>query len=127
MARCEWAHICDHAFLDQIGKPCIIGIFKAIFTERVPATHTTCALAIQLALEPGEAVHLRVVMLRPDRQDPLLDIQRSLGVLQVETHVVIANLANLPLPDFGPYEIQIFVNGNLAHTLTIHVLRRKLQ
>lgn len=40
MAKVQWAHLCDYAFFDEGRKPCLIGIFKAILTPRVPSQHT---------------------------------------------------------------------------------------
>ncbi|NLZ93196.1 MAG: hypothetical protein GX922_04140 [Firmicutes bacterium] len=124
MARVEWGHICDHAFFDEHKKPCLIGIFQNIFAARVPVTHPRCAFVFSLAGNPDETVKIRIQIVRPDGKDPLIDIEDpSLSLTASGSVTNNMVLENLPLPDFGPYEIRIFLDDKLEHTSTLTVRR----
>lgn len=126
MARLQWAHICDHAFLDQHGKPCLIGLFDRILTPRLPAVHRTAALAFRLAGEPGETVSVRVVLLPPGPDEPLLDLnnpQVNLGPAGVQDSVL--GLHDLRFQQYGHYEVRVELDGEPI-TATVFVVERPL-
>jgi len=88
MARVQWAHACDYAFYDAQGKPCLIGIFVAIFTERVPTTHARCAFAFRIEGEPNEEIEVSTALVRPDARDPLLGSPTCLSPTSAPTSSV---------------------------------------
>lgn len=125
MARVGWAHFCDYAFFDRDGKVCLIGIFKNILTQRVPANHTRCAFVFQLVGQPNEQVNVNLKLIRPDGKDPLVDLYNPNIVLNPDGEAIhIIGLDNLPLPDYGPYEMRIFINRSYAagSMFTVHRL-----
>ena len=62
MPECEWAILCDYAFLDVNRKRCLIGTFNEIRTTNVPAHHPQAALALKIL---GEADEKAGVSARP--------------------------------------------------------------
>lgn len=125
MPKVEWMHLCDYAVFDQTQKPCLIGIFKAITVQRVPAQHTRVALAFEIVGQKHEKVSVRIQVMRPDR-DALVDINNpSVDLGEAGQHDAIIGLDNLVLPDVGPYEVRIYLNDELSETLTLQVLRQK--
>lgn len=124
LAKCEWAHLCDHAFFDQGGKPCLIGLFRSIFAHRTPTRHTHFVIAFEVSGERGEELDLRIEMHRPDRSDPLFEMENSEVVLnESRRHTFAIGVDNVMLPDFGPYELRISLGETVAYTLTLMVNR----
>lgn len=124
MARVLWAHACDHAFYDAQGKPCLIGVFTAIFAKRVPVTHSRCAFAFRVEGAPHEELELTAVMVRPDARDPLFELPpRKVNLGPGGHHNAIVDLSNLPVPDFGRYEFRILLNGKCEFVLPFEVVR----
>lgn len=128
MAQVVWAHLCDYAFFDQGHKPCLIGIFQHIVAPRVPTTHTRAALALEVHGEVDETVTIGLRLLRPDRGElftlvgpPVLLRGGSAG--RTATHTMIANLDNMLLPEYGPFTIEITLNGQLVHCVEFTVER----
>jgi len=109
MAQCEWAVICDYAFLDSRGKACLIGIFDAIFAKKVPAIHRQATLVIQVHGKPREKLKVRIEIARPNgtslaRIEANGELSESGGAgLQLE-------LGPMNLPDYGSYACNIAIN-----------------
>lgn len=123
MAECDWAHLCDHAFFDDGGKPCLIGVFRAVFADRVPATHPSAALAFRLEGRPHETVGVKIRLFRPDGKDPLLEMGREADLGPSGELVTVVKLNALPLPDFGPYDFHVILDGDIARQVGFEVVR----
>lgn len=112
MARLAWCHLCDYAFLDGSGKPCLIGLFDRVMTPALPATHRQAALAFRVTGAPQEVVGVRVLLLARDGA-PLVDVSNphiDLGPAGV--HDAIIGLHDLTLQEYGRYEVRILLNGD---------------
>lgn len=126
MAKLQWCHISDHAFLDSSGKPCLIGLFDRILTPRLPAVHRQAALAFRVAGNPGEPVRVRVLLLPPVAGQPLVDLTNpdvNLGPAGV--HDAILPLHDLRFDHYGPYELRIELDGEPT-TAAVFVVERPL-
>jgi len=113
MARLQWCHICDHAFLDQHGKPCLIGLFDRILTARLPALHPQAAVAFRLTGEPGEGASVRIRLLPPGPEQPLVDVTNprvDLGPAGI--HDAVLALHDLRFQFYGDYELRIDLDGD---------------
>lgn len=122
-AGVKWAHLCDYAFADQFGKPCLIGVFEVITAQHVPAQHTRAVLAFNVAGEPHEEISLRVEIVRPDKgvllSPPAMRARLSSNGQQ---HFFLG-IDNLILPDWGPYEINILIDDRLRASVSFEVRR----
>lgn len=124
MAKVDWCHLCDHAFLDQAGKPCVIGIFTRIAAARVPVTHSHAAIAMGISGGRGEVATLRVMLHRPGHQDPLVNVTNPhLELGAGGGHYAIINLHDLNLPDFGLYEVWVELGGETVRGATFELVR----
>jgi len=65
MAECDWAILCDHAFLDVSRKMCIIGAFDRVFAPAVPSALHQSSLAMKLLGNPGETIKPLRRIIRP--------------------------------------------------------------
>jgi len=120
MATCDWAIVCDYAFLDITRKVCLIGVFDRIFTPAVPSVHPQAALALRLVGNPNETVDLRADIIRPTGE--LLARIEGRGELgDAGTAEVHMGMAGLPLPDFGIYAFNVYLGDALAKTIAITV------
>ena len=115
MAECDWALLCDYAFLDAGGKMCLIGIFDNIFAKKVPTTHPQASLVVQLRGSPKENLAVRIEILRPT--GAVLQRVDARGEISDEGGAAInLRLMGLQLPDYGAYDCAVFVNDALSYT-----------
>jgi hypothetical protein len=124
----EWAFLCDYAFLDAGRKMCLIGLFDTLYAAKVPVTHPHAALAMRISGPAGSKVPIRVDVCRPTGS-VLARIGGEIGIGQPppdsggvapggEFHF---NFANLLLPDYGAYSIDIFIAEEPARTVRFRV------
>lgn len=122
MATCDWALLCDYAFLDVNRKLCLIGIFDRIVTPAVPTAQHQAALALRLVGEPKESVRLRLEVVRPTGEVlARMDGGGELG--DAGTAEIHMGMAGLPLPDFGIYAFNIYIADELVRTIGVTVGR----
>jgi len=63
-------------------------------------------------------------IIRPDGKDPLINFtNHGVNLTPAGEVVNIVALNNLPLPDFGPYEVRITLNGTVDYAGVFHVNR----
>jgi hypothetical protein len=108
VADCEWAILCDYAFLDLNRKTCMIGTFDKVFTPSVPSVLHHAALAVKFSGAAGESVNFRVQILRPQ---------------PISAELAAFNIAGLPLPDYGAYAFNIYSGQALLKVITFVVDR----
>lgn len=122
MAECEWAVICDYAFLDARGKMCLIGIFDRIFAKTVPASHPQAALVVQLRGKPQEAIAVRIEIVRPTG-GVLKRVEASGQMSDSGGAGLQLAFAPIQLPDYGDYQCCVFVNDERSYTARFVVAR----
>jgi hypothetical protein len=120
LANCEWAFLCDYAFKDQAGKTCLIGIFDRIYVTAVPTMHPQASLAMKIVGESNESAKLKVAILRPNAQ-PLSNTEGTVPLGPDGSGEVHFVLAALPIPDLGPYSIDIYIGDEIVRTLRFTV------
>ena len=120
MAKCDWAILCDYAFLDEKRKTCMIGVFDRIFAPSVPATHHQAALALKLVGESKEKVDLRIDIIRPNG-GVLVTLRGGGELSEVGTTEITMGLQGMPLPDFGIYAFNVYIGDELDKTIGITV------
>lgn len=122
MATCEWALLCDYAFLDVSRKICLVGIFDRISAKSVPAVHHQAAIAMKFVGEPKEKIILKIEIIRPTGE--VLTRIEGGGELGIAgTAEIQFSMASLPIPDFGIYAFNIYIGNDLAKAIGITVAR----
>ena len=116
MAECDWAILCDYAFLDVGRKMCMIGVFDRVFTASVPSALHHSAVAIKLIGEPGEEINFRVEIIRPTGGQ-LATMEGTASVPEVGAVEMTVTIAGMPLPDFGLYSLNIHAGTALLKTV----------
>ena len=120
MAECEWAILCDYAFLDVHRKTCLVGVFDRVNTPRVPSVLHQSALALKLLGNPNENVAFKIEVVRPTG-GALATFEGSVQLVDTGTAELQFNMAGLPLPDYGAYAFNIHSGNALLKTITFVV------
>jgi len=116
----EWLHICDYAFRDEHGKLCLIGMFDALHSLRLPGRLPVFSVAI--GLTDGQGIYQAALQIEApsertiDLPLPAIQLQNR----QTKGRAVI-RLAGLPFEEFGAYTFRLKIDGQpLEHP--VHVL-----
>jgi hypothetical protein len=122
MAECDWAILCDYSFLDAGQKVCLIGVFEKINAASVPTTLHQSALALKILGNPEEQISFRIAVNRPSG-GALASVAGSviLGPEASSANVQL-NFAGLGLPDWGVYEVSVYVNEVLSKSASFVVV-----
>jgi len=106
----EWLHICDYAFRDEHGKLCLIGMFDALHSVRLPGRLPMICAAIGLTDGAGQYdIGLQIVA----PSGKVLDLQLPAIALQerrAKARAVI-RLASMPFEEFGRYVFRLKIDG----------------
>jgi hypothetical protein len=122
MAECDWAILCDYAFLDVARKTCIIGIFDRIFAPAVPTALHHSSLAMKILGNPNESVNFRIEVVRPSGGQ-LAGVGGNVVIAESGSADIQLNFAGLALPDYGPYAVNIYVHDELSKSTTFVVVQ----
>jgi hypothetical protein len=120
MAECDWAILCDYAFLDVNRKTCLIGAFDKVFAPSVPSVLHQAALAIKFIGGAGEMVNFRMEIIRPTGGQ-LAAFEGTVQLAETGTAEMQTTIGGLPLPDYGAYAFNIYGGTALLKTLTFLV------
>jgi hypothetical protein len=121
MAECDWAILCDYAFLDVDRKTCIIGAFDRVFAAGVPGGLTRASIALKILGSPNEQANFRLEIVRPTGGQ-LLSAQGAAVIGDSSTADVQFHLVGVPLPDYGVYSVNIFVNDSPPRQISFQVV-----
>jgi len=106
----EWIHVCDHAFRDEHGKLCLIGMFDNLASQQLPGRLPVFSVAfglsggqgeyelgLQVEAPSGKAVNMKMPPLRlADRRAKVRTVLR---------------LAGMPFEEFGTYVFRMVIDG----------------
>ena len=115
MAESDWAILCDYAFLDERQKICMIGVFDRVLVRSVPSTLHQSSLAIRLLGDPNAEIDFRVEIIRPTGSE-LAKFEGPAKISETGSCQIQVNMAGLPLPDYGIYGFNIFIDNELVKT-----------
>jgi hypothetical protein len=122
MAECDWAILCDYAFLDVSKKMCMIGAFDRVFAPAVPTALHHSSLAMKVLGNPGENINFRIEVVRPSGGQ-LASVGGTVSIPDSSSADIQLNFAGLALPDYGVYAVNIYVNEELSKSTTFIVLQ----
>ena len=117
------AVLCDYALTSQDGKLSVLGIFSQMNMAQLPGVTPPYFAVVVLGLEQGN-YSVRFGVVDPVGQQVLTDEAPEFD-MDVETAGADTNLViqfnNLPLSRPGIYQIQMFLDGRLTHSLPLNV------
>jgi len=106
----EWLHICDHAFRDEFGKLCIIGMFDALHSQQLPGRLPMLSVAIGITDGDGEYdIALQVEAPGGKTVDMKLPTLQLLQRNQKQRAVI--RLAGMPFDEFGTYTFRLKIDN----------------
>jgi hypothetical protein len=124
--------ICEAATVTA-GKLNLLGTFDRTMVPQTPWRHPGCAVAVQLRFEATEAgPHpWKIAFVNADGRE----LQQVNGVLNIQAqeganHVVVPlvmNLQQMPLPEFGDYEMRLLLDNQEAATASLTVCQAPAQ
>ena len=119
--------LCDAA-TDQRGKLNVLGAFDSLFAKELPVRHRACSIAARIRfskIEAGDHI-VRMFIIDADGNSigPKLEgnvsvrIGDNLSTLAVNLILVIQNLE---FKQYGQYQIDLAVNGNVLASLPLYI------
>jgi len=119
--------LCDAA-TDSAGKLNILGVFDSIYAKEVPAMHPQCALGVRIRferIERGEHA-IQVNIVDTDGASVVPPLKGKLMVQFPDTassHAfnMVLNMRGLKFEKFGPFAIDLEVDGRQEASLPIFV------
>jgi len=115
--------LCDYALTSQDGKLSVLGIFSQINLGTLPGASPPFFVVVILTLDAG-TYSVRFGIADPSGQQilpeppPPFDVEVEMP--GTDTNLVI-QLNNLPLNRAGIYQIQLFVDGRIVHSIPLNV------
>ena len=119
--------LCDAA-TDQRGKLNVLGAFDNLFARELPVRHRACCIAARIRfskIETGDH-SIRIFIIDADGNSigPKLEGNISVHIGDnASTAVVnlILNIQNLEFKQYGPYQIDLAVDGNVQASLPLTI------
>lgn len=106
----EWLHICDYAFRDEHGKLCLIGLFDALHSIRLPGRLPVFCVAIGVTDGLGK-YEAELQILAPSGKTIDLKLPPiHLAERRAKARAVI-RLASMPFEEFGRYSFRLKLDG----------------
>lgn len=136
--KIPFAHLCDYATVSQEGKLSILGIFTNINAAKFPATHPQMYLAFDLemkAVEVERQTQIEIHLVDADGEK-LFEMKGRVrfrvpegttakpGVSVRVSQIMVMSGIKFKRP--GAHDINIFLNGPLAYTVSFNLTRREL-
>ncbi len=116
----EWLHVCDNAFRDEHGKMCLIGMFDALHSVRLPGGLPVFSVAIGMTNGQGD-YEVALQILSPSGGEQTVKLPPlHLTDPRAKQRAVI-RLNALPFQEFGRYVFRLVIDGrpveDPVHTL----------
>lgn len=113
MAKLNFVHLCDKAFLSIEGKLNLIGIFKNINVPKFPAVHPQMTVVVNLDID--KSVNLKIRVQRKEAKEPLATMEVKLDPPKNEKGAsemgFISDFNNVKFEKSGEYEIEILIDN----------------
>ena len=114
--------LCDYVITSQDGSLSLVHIFSDLGFTTFPGTYPRFFVVFILSLDQGQH-QVQVAILDPAGTPLLSDVQPA--ALDVELPGAESNLVmdlnNFAFPRPGIYQVQLLVDGRLAHSMTLRV------
>jgi hypothetical protein len=122
MARIDWAVLCDLAFMDRLGRLCVIGVTREFFVPALPiALHQVVLVAHLTDVQPIDTIGVGVFVVSPHGVSARPKTSDSI-IVELSGEYVLATLRNVPLTDEGMYRFDIALTGQTPTSVVFSVL-----
>jgi len=114
--------LCDQILVDPwTQKHSLIGLFESIFSTNTPLMHSGACLFLNMTDGRGKGI-VQVRLMSPEGK-PLASFEQELEVLNPMAMGSICIKADLSLPHYGVYTLEVRADGSLIGTKTFSVRR----
>jgi hypothetical protein len=106
----DWLHVCDHAFRDEQGKLCLIGLFDTLASQELPGRLPMLSVAIGLSDGSGE-YEIGLQVTAPSGKAVNMNLPPvQLADARAKARAVI-RLNGMPFEEFGTYTFRLILDG----------------
>jgi len=106
----DWLHVCDHAFRDEQGKLCLIGLFDTLASQELPGRLPMLSVAIGLSDGDGE-YEIGLQVTAPSGKSVNMKLPSvQLADPRAKARAVI-RLNGMPFEEFGTYAFRLILDG----------------
>jgi hypothetical protein len=106
----DWLHVCDHAFRDEQGKLCLIGLFDTLASQELPGRLPMLSVAIGLSDGNGE-YEIGLQVTAPSGKAVNMKLPPvQLADTRAKARAVI-RLNGMPFEEFGTYMFRLVLDG----------------
>jgi hypothetical protein len=116
--------ICDQAITEQnTNKKTLIGIFENLASADFPVSIPRASIYIKLADAQGDyTFKLRIVKLKDESL--ISEVEAKATILDVSQYAeLVLNMVNMPIPEPGKYEFQLYAQDIYLHRVMVTVLK----
>ena len=115
MAEVAHIFICDRAYEDDRGQPCVIGMFDHIQSAAFPLSHPRMVVAVQLVGHHDEGCDVTVDVLDP-RHHVLLSTHNDApaSLSEIGQGFVFLTLTDTAFEEPGRYTVRVFFEGRVV-------------
>ena len=116
--------ICDQVINEQgTNKKSLIGVFENFYSPAFPVLMPRLAVYVKLVDAQGEYLFkLRLVRLKDESLVAEFGIQANIGDSSHHSELAV-NMGNLPIPEPGKYEFQLYYGEIFLHRVTIDAIQ----
>jgi hypothetical protein len=106
----DWLHVCDHAFRDEQGKLCLIGLFDTLASQKLPG-HLPL-LSVAIGLSDGEGSYeIGLQVSAPSGKTVNMKLPPVQMANRKAKARAVIRLNGMPFEEFGTYVFRLVLNG----------------
>jgi len=122
MARIDWAVLCDLAFMDRLGRLCVIGVTREFFVPTLPiALHQVMLVARLTDMQSVDTIGVGVFVVTPRGVSAQPKTADSI-IIELSGEYVLVTLRDVPLTEEGLYRFEIGLTGQTPTPVAFSVL-----
>jgi len=116
--------VCDQVITEQgTNKKSLIGIFVNVFSATFPVIIPRISVYVKLVDADGKYdFKLRLVKLKDEGLIAEVDLEAQISESRQSAELAL-NMLNLPLPEPGSYEFQLYTGDIYLHRATMDVIQ----
>ena len=121
MARIEWAHLCELAFMDSYERLCMIGIAARFSVPTLPIALRQLMIAARVVdVQAGDTLNFGVSMTMPNAASVAPSQSEGFEITLAGQYVLIT-LWSIPFREPGPYRFSVLLDEGEPVFLDVQV------
>ena len=117
MPEINWGFLCNNAYVDGAGRPCLTGIFENLNVGSLPVNQPQMFVGFQVTMAGGESYRVRVEVISPSGE-VLSTNDTSLTALPTGGRTFLPfGFNNVMFSETGEHSIRILFDGIPVYSL----------